>query len=549
MGPLFYLVGTLVLGVGCLGSRFIYSAPLGRFISRVSRLVANRPWFATVAIFLLACGACWGLSQRGALPSPGTHDEFGYLLEADTFAHGRLTNPTHPLWMHFESIHIIQQPSYTAKFPPGQAVLLALGWILCGHPIAGVWFSYALACAAICWMLQAWLPLRWAFLGGVLAILLFGPTTWANSYWGGAVAALGGALVFGAVRRLVTDLRVRWALVLALGIAILANTRPYEGLIVTLAALGCLGFLLLPGGGWRRQQFWGRLVVPLLICLTATAGCMFWYNYRVTGTPWRMPYQVHDATYAAAPLFFWQAPFTSTPTYHHQSMQDYYVGYELPRFLRKRFLLGFNSSLATKVYIFGKFFIGPFFLVPALLLVRFNRGSWLRFAAVVCLVEFLALSQTLYFFPHYAAPIAGLMLVLLVQGLRQIRLWTFKGGKAGRVFVGGAVALSCVGLIQFCMTPAGTTARENVQANLKKMDGKHLVVVRYGPSHDCHQEWVYNDADIDAARIVWARDLGAVANEPLLHHFGTRKHWLLTLDDGPLALVPYEIPAATASLK
>ncbi len=518
--------------------------------SLLSRL-AERKTLAVIALFLVVIGVRLALLPQLPVPVPGIHDEYSYLLLGDTLAHGRLANPPHPMWMSFETFHVNWFPTYSSKYPPGQGAVLALGQLL-AHPWIGVLLSVATMCAAILWMLQSWLPARWAFLGGALVALKFGIASyWINSYWGGAVAATGGALVLGAMPRIVRRARTRDALLLGLGIAILANTRPYEGLLFCIPVAGW--FLWWLAGKTKspvtRRTRIVRVFAPLAVVLTFTIGFIGYYNWRLTGNASLFPHTLNTRTYRTTGLFLWDHP-KEPIQYNNEQFEDFYNGWEREDY--QNTWQDVWKVSAEKLTRSGStyFWWGALLLLPGLPFVFFDRK--MRLPLLLFLLGTAGFLSLIWSFPHYAATLTCVIFLLLVQAMRHLRTIRLGGRPLGLALswaifyllatdVGLSLARHVCDPLEW--TCQGDPSRAAIGKKLSNTPGKHLIMVRYEEDHNLHDEWVYNGAEIDTAKVLWARELDPAQNAKLFAYFKDRQIWLVEPDTDNTELLPYS-PAA-----
>ena len=550
-----------------LGSPFF--RPVERGLAKLSRRRG-------LAVFVVGASA---LALRVTLlpilpiPQPAVQDEFSYLLMSDTFAHGRLTNATHPMWVHFESFHIIQKPTYASMYFPAQGLFLAVGQVIFHHPFWGVWLSAGLMCAAICWMLQAWLPPFWALIGGFLAVIRLATFSyWANTYFGGNVAALGGALVLGALPRIERSQRARDAVIMGMGLALLVGSRPYESIFFSLpiACSFLLWILRLRGPSLSKTR--RQVVFPIAMILLATISALLYYFWRVTGSPFRTPYSVNLAAYNPLPSFLWQS-IKSWPVYHHEIMRRFYSGwlFDYYEFVKSHPV----ASIALKIVIFGAFYLGPLLIVPIFMLsLVLPRGFSFkdikprtRFLLLVFCCASLGILLSLFVLPnpHYAAPVTASIYALLLTALQRIRHWRWNRKPVGLAIVRG-MSTTAVLLIMICgsrtffkisaisILPTWCSSepawsRPRIQAQLESLPGRHLVLVRYSHDHDPGGSWVANAADIDGSKVVWANDMGPLQNQELIDYFKDRKVWVVEPDVIPARLSEYTADSRTTTGK
>jgi hypothetical protein len=540
----------LIAGGVLLLLQFLFRKSTERICRAVWNFIlplARRRFLCGFLLFLMVTGLRVALLPGLPVPTPGIHDEFSYLLMADTFAHFRLSNPPHPMWMSFETFHVNFFPRYASMYPPAQGFVLAIGeWF--GNPWIGVLLSCALMCAVIYWMLLAWLPPRWALLGGVIAWLKFAVVSyWINSYWGGAVAATGGALLLGALARLIRRPGARDALLFGLALAILANSRPYEGVIFSLPAFVVLTRWLLrkSRSAFPLHTRWRVTAFPIAALLLLAGAFMAFYNHSLTGHALLFPNALNVRSYHTAPMFLFQK-IKPMLHYNNQQFEDFYNGWEREEYDHSWESIKCLSWLKSVRFFSAYAWWGMLLAIPALCLTFRDRRMRLPVIALVLVAA--ATFAVVWSNAHYAAPATCIVILLYLQSLRHLRLMQWKNWRWGAAFASASVLLLLANTTTavmrkecdaFYWTCDGDISRLTIQRKLESLPGKHLVMVRYGDDHNIHDDWVYNGAEIDSAKVVWAREIDGEQDGKLFAYFQDRKVWLVTPDIDNTYLEPY----------
>jgi hypothetical protein len=276
------------------------------------------------------------------------------------------------------------------------------------------------------------------------------------------------------------------------------------------------------------------------------------YNLSITGSVLRMPYQTYVETYTMAPIFTWQNAYAERP--YRNAVQAAFNEGEMDVYRQRSTMHGFISAKRDQLWELWEFYAGTAFALPLILMgpiliLRSVRNRWMLLSIITTCIVVLSVFAETFVNKHYFAPITSLVILYVLYALRLLR---WRDSVLGRFVLALTLGLCLfsLGRSVFDMSLYGRVIdwRQNRTAILRQLQqapGRHLIIVHYTPQHFVAQEYVYNEADIDNAKVVWARDLGPAANMRLIEYFKDRKAWLLEPDGQSHPMVkPYSLESS-----
>jgi hypothetical protein len=371
-------------------------------------------------------------------------------------------------------------------------------------------------------------------------------SSWMDSYWGGAVPAIGGALVIGAVPGVSRRGKVVSGVILGSGAVILLSTRPFEGVMLLIpVALYLITVGKAPGTAWAA----------IGLVVASGIGWLGYYNYRVTGSSLRLPYVEYDRQYPSTSHFNF-LPLPKPAGFRHADFRAMDT-WERGKWARSRTVGFLSDRVKDLADVLGAYLGSLVLIVPVgLLWPQLSRDRRLRLFRWCLAGMAVTVATEVVYYTHYAAPFLAAILVVTVQAFRHLRQYHGGPKAIGRWLCRGLVMAMLVlwagheGLRISQRRPVtekpANSEYQAIEESLQQEGLSHLIFVRYTRYLDTTQgEWIHNRADIDNSPVVWAQDRGPVENRRLMEYMKGRSAWLFLPDEDVRKLTPYDPGTAT----
>lgn len=282
------LLPALILLASFWAARFVNPSELDERFELMESLIRR---FGPIAAGIITAVIIWW-TWGDTLPRPIVHDEASYVLQAELFARFRWTAPSPPIPEFFEQPHVLVVPAVASKYPPGHALLLAIGALLHVTPIVPLLLSAATAAllmAVVARITNAWVALlSWLIWLTTPLVLRFQPGFFSEVTTSALILASWWCLLEWRETR-----RRRWLLSLAALVGWGAITRPVTMLAF---AIPTAAVILWDTARTRRARPWLDVTYAFLVTCAILAIIPLW-SARTTGDARLTPVALYARDY------------------------------------------------------------------------------------------------------------------------------------------------------------------------------------------------------------------------------------------------------------